>query len=267
MVATNAVAKRTGNISAGTSIFAMIVLEQPLSKVYTEIDMVTTPTGSPVAMVHCNNCTSDIDAWAGVFRGFANAVGADISDGKLYEAIYGEALNGDSDAGEIIVYNYLSGEPLTNLEQGRPLVCRAQDSRLTFANFMRAHLYSAVATLKIGMGILDGEKVKVDRIVGHGGLFKTSDAGQHIMAAALGTTVSVMETAGEGGAWGIALLAAYRVGKEGGETLEAYLEKKVFAEMKCTEATSAPADRQGFEKWLEKYKNGLAVEKKAVERI
>jgi sugar (pentulose or hexulose) kinase len=298
MVATNAVMERTGNISAGTSIFAMIVLERPLSKVYPEIDMVATPTGSPVAMVHCNNCTSDIDAWADVFRGFARAAGTDVGDARLYETLYGEAANGDPDAGGLIVYNYLSGEPITGFEQGRPLICRAPEGRLTFANFARAHLYSAVATLKLGMDILGGENVKVEKIVGHGGLFKTSDAGQRIMAAALGAPVSVMETAGEGGAWGIALLAAYRAAKATGnavfgtsdaagspdpakatdaagspdpakatETFEEFLEKKVFSGMKRSVAEPLPEDVDGFREWLEKYKNGLALERTAIKCI
>ncbi|MDR0596783.1 MAG: ATPase [Clostridiales Family XIII bacterium] len=284
MVATNAVMERTGNISAGTSIFAMIVLERPLSKVYPEIDMVATPTGSPVAMVHCNNCTSDIDAWADVFRSFAKAAGADISDAQLYGAIYGDAANGDPDAGGLIVYNYLSGEPITGFEQGRPLICRAPESRLTFANFARAHLYSTVATLKLGMDILGGENVKVEKIVGHGGLFKTSDTGQRVMAAALDTPVSVMETAGEGGAWGIALLAAYRAelaaaaeakgAKSASENagngklaFEEFLEEKVFNGMKRSIAEPLPEDASGFREWLEKYKEGLALERTAVKCI
>ncbi|MDR1496019.1 MAG: ATPase, partial [Clostridiales Family XIII bacterium] len=293
MVATNAVAERTGNISAGTSVFAMFVLERPLSKVYPEIDMVTTPEGRPVAMVHCNNCASEIDAWAEVFRGFAEAAGTSLDDDTVYGAMYGEALKGDGDAGGLIVYNYLAGEPITDFDEGRPLVARSADSRLSFANFTRALLYSAVATLKIGMGILENEKVRVDRVVGHGGLFKTGHAGQRIMAAALGAPVSVMETAGEGGAWGIALLAAYRADKAASragttgaaqaersadetnsaratgadDSLGAWLDKNVFAEMTGVEAAPDPDDARGFATFLARYVKGLAVERAAVENI
>jgi sugar (pentulose or hexulose) kinase len=269
MVATDSVAARTGNISAGTSVFAMIVLEKPLSKVYPEIDMVTTPAGSPVAMVHCNNGTSDIDAWAGVFRGFAEAVGADIPDGRLYEAIYGEALKGDADAGGLLSVGYLAGEPLTGIDQGRPLLARAPESRLTFRNLARAHLYAAVATLKLGMGILETERIATDRIVGHGGFFKTAGAGQQIMADALGVPVSVLATAGEGGAWGIALLAAYRAAALAGSTasLGDFLAAEVFSRMERATKDPDPAGAQGFADWLARYERGIAVERAAADAI
>jgi sugar (pentulose or hexulose) kinase len=269
MVATDSVAVRTGNISAGTSIFAMIVLEKPLSKLYPEIDMVTTPSGSPVAMVHCNNGTSDIDAWAGVFRGFAEAAGAEIPGDRLYEAVYGEALKGDADAGGLLLYNYLAGEPVTGTKEGRPLLVRAPDSRLSFRNLARAHLYSAVATLKLGMGILDAEDVAIDRIVGHGGFFKTAGAGQQVAADALGTPVSVLATAGEGGAWGIALLAAYRAAALAGSTasLGDFLADEVFARMERSSKDPDPAGTRGFAAWLERYERGIAVEHAAAEYV
>ncbi|MBP3648216.1 MAG: FGGY-family carbohydrate kinase, partial [Clostridia bacterium] len=232
MVATNSVAVRTGNVSAGTSVFAMIVLEKSLSKVYPEIDMVTTPTGKPVAMVHCNNCTSDINAWAGMLHGFAAAAGKEVSMGDVYVTLFNAAMEGDKDCDGIINYNYFSGEPVTGLEEGRPMMVRMPDSKLTFANFARSLVYGAIVSLKLGMDILTAEKVQIDSLLGHGGFFKTPGVGQKLMAAALGTPVSVMETAGEGGPWGMALLAAYRVNREEGETLDAYLNNKVFGDNK-----------------------------------
>jgi sugar (pentulose or hexulose) kinase len=218
MVATNSVAARTGNVSAGTSVFAMIVLEKPLSKLYPEIDMVTTPTGKPVAMVHSNNCTSDLNAWVGLFREFAQALGAEVNDTRLFELLYNKGLEGDADAGGLLAYNYFSGEHLTGLEEGRPMVVRTPDSKFTLANFMRMHLFSSPGALKIGLNIFSKEKVKIDQVLGHGGLFKTKDVGQKMMAAAMNVPVSVMETAGEGGAWGMALLAAYMIRRVEGET-------------------------------------------------
>jgi sugar (pentulose or hexulose) kinase len=209
MVATNSVAQRTGNVSAGTSVFAMIVLEKPLSQVYTEIDLVTTPTGKPVAMVHSNNCTSDLNAWIDLFQEFTQMLGVDISEAKLYEMLYKNALMGDADAGRLLTYNYLSGEHITHFEAGRPLFVRTPESRFTFANFMRAHLFSALGSFKIGFDILfKQERVELNQILGHGGFFKTKQVGQKIMAAATNVPVTLMETAGEGGAWGIALLAS-----------------------------------------------------------
>lgn len=266
MVATNSVAKRTGNISAGTSIFAMVVLENPLSKVYPEIDLVTTPSGSPVAMVHCNNCTNEINAWAGLFLEFAQALGLPVDADKAFGALFAKALEGEADAGGLVLYNYLAGEPIVGLQQGRPLMARTPQARLTLANFMRAHLYGAAATLRLGMDILlEQEGVQVDRLLGHGGFFKTPEAGQRVMAAALGAPISVLETAGEGGAWGMALLAAYRAWREPGETLEAYLEKRVFASRMGRAVTAGPEELAGFASYLERYRAGLAVERAAVE--
>ena len=267
MAATNAVAPRTGNVSAGTSVFAMIVLEKALSKVYPEIDMVTTPTGKPVAMVHCNNCTNEINAWASVFKGLLTALGQTPDMNALYTAMFQSAAQGAADAGGLVLYNYLSGEPITGLEEGRPLLVRSPEATLDFANFMRAQLYSALATLKLGMDILAGEHVALDRLLGHGGFFKTPVVGQRIMAAAAGAPVSVMETAGEGGPWGMALLAAYRVRKAEGQTLEDYLENEVFAGQPVTTLSPEAADVEGFNAFIRRYSAGLAVERSAVEYI
>jgi sugar (pentulose or hexulose) kinase len=265
MVATNSVAERTGNVSAGTSVFAMIVLEKALSKLYPEIDMVTTPTGKPVAMVHANNCTSDLNAWVGLFREFTNTLGVEISQSKLFEMLYKSALAGDADGGGLLAYNYLSGESITDLTEGRPLFIRTPESRFTLPNFMRTHLFSSVGTLKIGMDILSQENVKLDQLLGHGGFFKTEGVGQKIMAAAMNTSVSVMETAGEGGAWGMALLAAYVLNKTGDETLEDYLNKKVFANEKSSTIAPDKKDVDGFNTFMERYKAGLGIERAAVE--
>jgi len=268
MVATNSVAERTGNVSAGTSVFAMIVLEKALSKLYPEIDMVTTPTGKPVAMVHSNNCTSDLNEWVGLFREFAQVSGMEIGPSKLFEVLYQTALTGDAECGGLLTYNYFSGEHITHFEEGRPLFVRTPESRFTLANFMRAHLFSALGALKIGMDILFvQEKVKIDQLLGHGGFFKTKGVGQKIMAAAMNVPVSVMETAGEGGAWGIALLASYMLHKAANEPLEAYLAGKVFAGEKGTTMTPDPADVAGFAKFMERYKKGLVIERAAVEGL
>jgi sugar (pentulose or hexulose) kinase len=265
MVATNSVAKRTGNVSAGTSVFAMIVLEKALSKVYPEIDMVTTPSGKPVAMVHCNNCSSDIDAWVGLFREFTDALGVEISKAKLYDLLYFKALKGDTDCGGLLSYNYFSGEPITHFEEGSPLFVRTSESNFTLANFMRTHLFSALATLKIGLDILTRQEgVTIEKILGHGGLFKTEGVGQKIMAAAIGTPVSVMDTAGEGGAWGIALLASYMQHKAKNETLEDYLAQKVFAGMKSINLAPEKDDMEGFSTFMKRYTKGLAIESAAV---
>lgn len=267
MAATNAVAPRTGNVSAGTSVFAMIVLEKALSKVYPEIDMVTTPTGKPVAMVHCNNCTNEINAWAQVFKGFLEALGQTPDMNAVFTAMFRSALEGAADGGGLTLYNYLSGEPITDLEEGRPLLVRPPQAKLDFPNFMRTQLYSALATLKIGMDILAGEQVAVDRLLGHGGFFKTPEAGQRIMAAAAGAPVSVMETAGEGGPWGMALLAAYLVEKEPGQSLEDYLDSRVFAGQKVVTLEPQKQDMEGFEQFMRQYRAGLAVERQAVESL
>lgn len=266
MVATNSVAVRTGNVSAGTSIFAMIVLEKALSKVYEEIDMVTTPDGMPVAMVHCNNCTSDLNAWVNLFEEFAGAFGMDLDKNQLYGILYREALKADADCGGLLAYNYFSGEPITGMEEGRPLFVRTPDAKFTLANFMRTHLYSALATLKIGMDILlKQENVTVDSLTGHGGLFKTPVVGQRMMAAAMNAPVTVMDTASEGGAWGMAVLAAYMQEKKEGESLSAYLKNHIFAGQTGTTAAPVPEDTEGFERFMESYKKTLGAEKAAVE--
>ncbi len=266
MVATNSVAVRTGNVSAGTSVFAMIVLEKALSKLYPEIDMVTTPTGKPVAEVHSNNCTSDLNAWVDVFQEFTKVLGVEISESKLYEMLYKQGLMGDADGGGLLAYNYVSGEHITHLEEGRPLFVRTPESRFTLANFMRTHLFSSLGALKIGLDILfEQEKVHIDQLLGHGGFFKTREVGQRVMAAATNIPVSVMETAGEGGAWGIALLAAYMVNKAGNETLEDYLNKKVFANEKGSTISPDKKDVDGFATFMARYKNGLGIERAAVD--
>jgi sugar (pentulose or hexulose) kinase len=268
MVATNSVAVRTGNVSAGTSVFAMIVLEKALSKLYPEIDMVTTPTGKPVAMVHSNNCTSDLNAWVDLFQEFTTALGVDVSESKLFEMLFNKALTGDADCGGLMSYNYFSGEHITHLEEGRPLFVRTPESKFTLANFMRAHLFSALGALKIGLDILFvQEKVEIDQILGHGGFFKTKGVGQKIMAAAMNVPVSVMETAGEGGAWGIALLASYMLNKAKEEPLEAYLSEKVFAGENGTTIAPDQADVDGFAAFMERYKKGLIIERTAVDAL
>jgi sugar (pentulose or hexulose) kinase len=265
MVATNSVAERTGNVSAGTSVFAMIVLEKALSKVYPEIDIVTTPTGKPVAMVHSNNCTSDLNAWVDLFQEFTQALGAETSESRLYEMLYRKALAGDPDAGGLLAYNYVSGEHITHFEEGRPLFVRTPESRFTLANFMRVHLFSALGALKIGMDILFvQEQVKIDQILGHGGFFKTREVGQKFMAAAMNVPVSVMATAGEGGAWGMALLASYLLHKSANEPLEAYLSDKVFVGEAITTFAPDPVDVEGFTAFMERYKKGLTIERTAV---
>jgi sugar (pentulose or hexulose) kinase len=268
MVATNSVAGRTGNVSAGTSVFAMIVLEKALSRVYTEIDMVTTPTGKPVAMVHCNNCTSDLNEWVELFQEFTHVLGVEINQSGLFEILFQKALTGDADCGGLLAYNYYSGEHITHLEEGRPLFVRTPESHFTLSNFMRTHLFSALGTLKIGMDILfEKEHVQIDQILGHGGFFKTKDVGQKIMAAAMDVPVSVMETAGEGGAWGIALLASYMLFKAANEPLETYLGKKVFAGKTGTMIAPDQADVTGFKTFMERYKQGLMIERAAVDGL
>ena len=266
MTATDSVAKRTGNVSAGTSVFSMVVLEKPLSALYPQIDTVTTPCGDPVAMVHCNNCTSDLNAWVGLFSEFADLLGVKTDMGQLFSLLYRKALEGEPDCGGLMAYNYFSGEHITGFEEGRPLFLRCPDSRFDLADFMRSHLYAALGTLKVGMDILlKEEKVKIDRITGHGGLFKTPQVGQKILAAALNAPVSVMETAGEGGAWGIALLAAYMLYREEGESLDAYLKARVFAERKAVCAEPDARDVDGFERFIERYRQCLPVERAAVD--
>jgi sugar (pentulose or hexulose) kinase len=267
MAATNSVAERTGNVSAGTSIFAMVVLEKPLSGVYPEIDMVTTPSGKPVAMVHGNNCTSDLDAWFRLFNEALQTFGLRVEKPALYDALYAKALEGEADGGGLLSYNYYGGEPITALEQGRPLLVRLPDSSLTQANLMRVILYSTVATLKIGMDILtEREGIRLDRLLGHGGLFKTTGVGQRLMASALNVPVAVMESAGEGGPWGMALLAAYGVRRGAAETLEDFLGRAfVHANGKAAEPDAE--DQRGFGAFMERYKAGLPIERAAVEYL
>ena len=266
MTATNAVAVGTGNVSAGTSIFSMVVLDKMLSKVYPEIDMVTTPSGKPVAMVHCNNCTSDMNAWVGMFREAMQLVGCDADMGTLFTKLYQKSLEGDADCGGVTVYNYLSGEPVTGFDEGRPVVVRSHEKPFTLANFLRAQLYSTLASLAAGMVILENEQVKIDRLMGHGGLFKTPVVGQKYLAAATNSPVWVMETAGEGGPYGMALLAAYF--KDGnGATLEAFLEEKVFAGTPGTVLEPDEQDVAGFKAYLDRFLAGLSVERAAVDHL
>ncbi len=266
MVATNSVRVRTGNISAGTSIFSMVVTEKALEKVHEEIDMVTTPDGNPVAMVHCNNCTSDLNAWVNLFGEFADKFGMKLDKNDLYGVLYREALAADADCGGLVAYNYFSGEPVTGLNEGRPMFVRMPDAKFTLANFMRSHLYSAMATLKIGNDILlKEEHVKVDSLMGHGGLFKTPVVGQQLMAAAFNSPVTVMDTASEGGAWGMAVLAAFMVEKAADETLPDYLSSRIFAGQTGSTIEPKSEDVAGFDAFVERYKSALPAEKAAVQ--
>ena len=265
MAATNSVRVKTGNVSAGTSDFAMIVTEKPLG-VHREIDMVTTPAGAPVAMVHCNNCTSDINAWVNLFAEFCELTGAGQSKSELYVKLFNKALEGDPDCGGLLSFNYFSGEGVTDLDEGRPVFARMPNAKFTLANFMRTHLLSALATLKIGLDILtQTEQVPIDKLYGHGGFFKTPLVGQRMLSAAVGAPVSVMETAGEGGPYGMALLCAYMLWKEKGESLADYLDNKVFADAKSSTLMAEEADIAGFSVFLERYKKALPMEKKATE--
>ena len=268
MVATNSVKQRTGNVSAGTSVFAMIVLEKALKRVHEEIDMVTTPSGDAVAMVHCNNCTSDLNAWVNIFKEFAESFGIDVDMNKLFGTLYNKALEGDKDCGGLLAYNYFSGEHITGFEEGRPMFVRTPDSKFSLANFMRANLYTSLGALKVGLDILlKEEEVAIDRITGHGGLFKTKGVGQKILAAAMDATVSVMKTAGEGGAWGIALLASYMINKDVGEALEDYLQNKVFGGDEGEKMDPDPEDVKGFDEFIKRYRAGFPIERAAVDAL
>lgn len=267
MTVTNAVAPGTGNVSAGTSIFAMVVLDKMLKNVYEEIDMVTTPSGKPVAMVHCNNCTNDSNAWVSVLREAAQLYGATPDTDELYAKLYQKSLEGEPDCGGVLVCNYMAGEGVTHIDEGRPLVVRNADSKFTLANFFRATLYSAMATLKMGMEILEKERVDIKSFTGHGGLFKTPVVGQKYMAAACKAPVTVMQTAGEGGPYGMALLAAYSADKAESETLESYLANKVFKDVKGSTIMPDDADVDGFDIYIQRFKNLLTVEKVAVENV
>ena len=267
MTATNSVARRTGNVSAGTSIFSMIVLEKALSQLYDQIDMVTTPDGSPVAMVHCNNGTSDLNAWAGLFDEFAKASGSSLGMDEVYGILYREALKGDPDCGGILSYGFFSGEHNVGMEEGRPLVVRRPENRFNLANFMRAHLLTSFGVLGLGNSILRKEGVKIDKITGHGGLFKTPVVGQKLLAACMNAPVAVMETAGEGGALGIALLAAYLADQKDGQTLADYLEKEIFSGNAGSEIAPDPEDVKGFEAYLQRYMKGLPIERAAIDYL
>lgn len=268
MVATNSVAKRTGNVSAGTSVFAMVVLEKELSKVYNVIDLVTTPSGDLVGMVHCNNCTSDLNAWVSLFDQCMQSFGINVDKNELYGTLYRKAMEGEKDCGGLLAYNYFSGEHVTGFEEGRPLFVRKPDANFNLANFMRVNLYTALGALKTGLDIMQKEEqVQIDKMLGHGGLYKTPGVGQKITAAAMNTPVSVMETAGEGGAWGIAILASYMLRKAPEESLADYLNEKVFGSAKGVIVNPDAEDVAGFEAFMEQYKKGLAIERAAVENL
>lgn len=266
MVATNSVAVRTGNVSAGTSIFAMVVLENPLNMVYPEIDMVVTPTGSPVAMVHCNNCTSDLNSWIGIFSECLELCGAKVDKNTLFEVLFKNALNAQPDCNGLMSYNYLSGENIMHVNEGRPVFLRSPKADLTLSNFMRTLLYSCLSTLKIGTDILfKKEGIKIDNLCAHGGFFKTKGVGQQFLAAALNAPVTIQDTAGEGGAWGMAVLASYMQNKKEGECLEKYMESKVFQENHGKTIMPDKKDVEGFEQFIENYKKWFDVERKAIE--
>ncbi len=268
MVATNSVAVRTGNVSAGTSTFAMLVLEKQLSKLYREIDMVTTPTGFPVAMSHANNGTSDLNAWVNLFKEYNALMGIEVDMGELFGKLYTNSLNGDKDCGGLLAYGYYSGEGITMLNEGRLAFLRTANSHFSLANLMRVNLFTSLGAVKMGMDILmKDEGVKVDRIMGHGGFFKTKGVGQNYLAAAVNAPVTVMDTASEGGAWGIALLAAYLADHKEGERLEDYLENRIFAGLAGSTVEPDPEDAAGFETFMERYKKGIAIEKAAIEAM
>jgi sugar (pentulose or hexulose) kinase len=269
MVATNAVAPRSGNVSAGTSIFAMIVLERPLRQVHHELDPVATPAGDPVAMVHCNNGASELAAWAGLFSRFAEAAGQPLEGDAVFDVLFREALAGEADAGGLLAYNHLAGEPIAGLTEGRPLFVRTPESRLTLANVMRAHLYGAFGTLALGMRVLQEEDVRLDRMFAHGGMFRTAGVAQRFLAGALRAPVSVGDTASEGGAWGIAVLAAFAraVADGSASELSAYLDDRVFADAAISTVEPDPEDVAGFADYLDRYRAGLAVEAAAVSAL
>ena len=268
MVATNCVSPGTGNISAGTSIFTIIILDEMIKDAHPDIEFLATPEGKPATLVHASTCTSDLDAWVGLFREFKDLLGADVDESRLYELLYNAALNGDADAGGLLAYNYLAGEHLTRFEEGRPLFVRHPNSRFTLANFMRAHLYAALATFRIGLDhLFSQEGVKITRIMGHGGFFKTKGVGQRIMAAVVNAPVAVMETAGEGGAWGIALLAAYLRKRASGESLVDFLDKQVFSGQSVNTMMPDPVDVAGFNSFMTQFRMGLPIQRAAVDNI
>jgi len=264
MVATSAVLPRTGSISAGTSAFSLQVLERPLKGYYPEIDVVATPSGKTVAMAHTNTCTSEIDAWVNLIADTAGAMGWPVDKNELYPALYRKALDGDADCSGIIAFNYFAGEPLTGTETGRPMLVRLPESKLTIANLMRSQLYGAIATLKIGMDMLAREEnVESDRLLGHGGFFKTPGVGQQILADALNVPITTMETAGEGGPWGMALLAAFMCRRDGDETMEDYLQSRVFARAASTVVQPDAAGAAGFQTYLDRYRACISAQQAA----
>lgn len=268
MTATNSVAVRTGNVSAGTSVFAMVVLEDDLKAVHEEIDLVTTPVGDAVAMVHCNNCTSDLNKWVSLFKEFSDMFGMNLDMNDVYGRLYTNAMQGDKDCDGIVAFNTLSGEPVIGTNEGRPMIFHRPDSKVNLANFMRTNLYASLATLKVGCDILfKEENVKVDTIYGHGGLFKTKGVGQNILAAAMNAPVALMSTAGEGGPWGMAVLAAYMIKKQNGEELEQYLNDKVFVGQESVIAQPDPEDVKGYDKFIENYKAAVSVQQAAVDAL
>ncbi|MDR3106617.1 MAG: ATPase, partial [Bifidobacteriaceae bacterium] len=270
MVATGAIAPRTGNVSVGTSIFAMVVMDHPLARPHAELDLVTTPSGDPVAMVHCNNGASELGAWAALFGEFAAALEAaePVADqGRVFEALFRAALAGEPDGGGLLAYNLLSGEPIVELTEGRPVVIRTPDSRLTLANFMRAQIYAAFAALALGMKALASEDVQIDAIYGHGGVFKTRGVAERLLAAAIGAPVGVAASAAEGGAWGIALLARYLEAAAHGLSLAEFLDSVIFDGAAVDVTAPDPADVAGFAAFLERYQSGLAIERAAIQSI
>ena len=267
MAATNSIRAKTGNVSAGTSIFSMIVLEKPMARVYPEIDIVTTPVGKQVAMVHCNSCTSDINAWVSLFREFAEIMGFETSSGEVYSRLFKKSMEGEKDGGGLVSFNYFAGEPVTGLSEGRPMLIRTPDARMNMANFMRVQIYASLETLKAGMEIMKHENVAIDEVFGHGGLFKTEGVAQNLLAAAIHAPVTVMETAGEGGAWGIALLAEYALCHSEGESLEDYLQNHVFAGMKKLTVAPDPEDEKGFDQYMEQFIRCIPAQKAAVEGL
>ena len=267
MTATNSVKARTGNVSAGTSIFSMIVLEKTMAHVYPEIDIVTTPVGKQVGMVHCNSCTSDINAWVSLFREFAGLMGFSADTGEVFKRLFKKAMEGEKDCGGLVSFNYFAGEPVTGLSEGRPMLIRTPDARMNIANFMRAQIYASLETLKAGMEIMNRENVAIDEVYGHGGLFKTEGVAQNLLAAAIHAPVTVMETAGEGGAWGIALLADYLLYRNPAESLEDYLQTNVFSGMRKITVSPDPDDEKGFDCYMERFLACIPAQKAAVEGL
>lgn len=267
MAATNSVRPRTGNVSAGTSIFSMIVLEKPLSRVYPEIDVVTTPSGQPVGMVHCNSCSSDINAWVNLFKEFAETMGFQVKTDEIFTRLFRKALEGDPSGGGLVSFNYLAGEPVTGLSEGRPMLIRLPDAKMSLANFMRVQLYASMETLKFGMEIMNREHVAIDQIFAHGGLFKTEGVAQSILAAAIHAPVTVMQTAGEGGSWGIALLAAYMINKAPSESLEDYLQDHVFSSMKQNTIAPSSEAENGFDEYMKHFIACIPAQQAAVEGL